>query len=130
MSRPSELRAELAVMNVFRACSAKPGDALHMTEFRARWPDYGLRQTDLPMAVARLMLRGLIQREQDGRSDALILTVAGERWSSDQSAWIEYQLLVPRSERAGFLRDRAQGKPQAPRPLRRAWERRAFGTAG
>ena len=103
----SHLRAELAVMSIFRDCGV-PADVFVPIEDIARhWADYGVRAADLNGAIDRLAARHLVARRQDAPTQ-VARTVAGQNWFDEQPAWLLYHLLVPRISRARFQRGHAE----------------------
>jgi hypothetical protein len=111
----TQLRAELALMSIFRDLGVSADAPVPLVEITRRWSDYGVRVTDLPGAVDRLIQRGLLSRRQEVPT-YLARTPAGRSWFDEQPAWLEYQLLVPRALRARYQRELSD---RAPVPLRR-----------
>lgn len=102
----SQLRAEIAVMRIFRSLGVPADVFLTGEEISREWPAYGVRAGDLAGAIDRLVKRGLLARRHEA-PDQIALTVAGSDWFDEQPGWLEYHLLVPRVARARFKRDSA-----------------------
>lgn len=114
----TRLRAQMAVMSIFRDLGLQAGEALPIDEIARRWGDYGIRASDLDGALEALLRKGLITREGEAR-ERISKTRAGEAWFAEQPAWVEYQLLVPRALRAAFMRQHGERKPGTARRRRR-----------
>lgn len=113
---PAALRAELAVLGIFRDLGLPVGDVLSIGEIRRAWPRYAVRASDLAPALEALMQKGLLVLEP-GSQDVLTLTAMGERWLRKQPGWLKYRLLVPRISRR---RRRGDGlQPESSASLRR-----------
>lgn len=119
-----KLRADLAVMNALRDFDAGPGSAIDFDRLAQRWPEYGLRSSDLPEAVQRLARRGLLHVQAAEKHARICASRTGQEWADSQPAWLEYSLLAPRREQyqlhlmPGFA------------PLPTSMERRAQGHDG
>jgi hypothetical protein len=113
----AQLRAELAVMRLFRHLGVPAEVFLSIEEIAAHWRRYGVRATDLPGAIDRLVARGLLVRRQDDRHQ-VACTVAGANWFDEQPGWLEYHLLVPRIARARFVGESGDHEGSGARRLR------------
>jgi hypothetical protein len=92
------LRAELAAMHLFRHRGI-PADVFVPVEDVVRHgADCGVRATDLPAAIDRLVTRGLLVRRQDVAGQ-VACTVAGANAFDEQPGWLESHLLTPREAR-------------------------------
>jgi hypothetical protein len=124
----NRLRAQMAVMRIFRTLGVLAGEPVHIGELARHWADLGIRSSDLGVALDDLVRKNLIFRPSDG-PDHIAQTRAGEAWFDHQPAWVEYQLLAPRAARAAYLRQQAEGKPAAVRRRRREDLQARRGTA-
>ena len=123
----AQLRAQLAVLSIFRDLGVPAGDALSVDQLVELWPDYGIRANDLVSALDGLVREGYLAH-MPGTADQIVLTIAGDRWFRQQPALLEYRLLVPRASRARYQRIQGQ-QPETPVDRRRGGDRRArFGT--
>lgn len=93
-----KLRADLAVMNALRDFEAGPGSAIDFDQLALRWPEYGLRSSDLPEAVQRLARRGLLHVQAAEKNARISASHSGQEWAASQPAWLEYSLLMPRRD--------------------------------
>jgi hypothetical protein len=91
-----DLRADVAVMIILREFGVEAYGALERSQMVKSWPEYGLRDADLPAALARLALRGHVHIVNAADGDQVILTERGAQWVESLPAWLEYQLIVPR----------------------------------
>ncbi|MGH8519178.1 MAG: hypothetical protein ACREUE_17145 [Panacagrimonas sp.] len=114
MTDVTQLRAELALMSLYRNLGVPAEISLPLEVIGQHWPDYGIRASDLPGAIYRLVQKGFLSRRH-GAPELIARTVAGEDWFDDQPAWLEYHLLQPRVSRAQFVRRIAPRKPMARR---------------
>ena len=114
----TRLRAQMAVMSIFRSLGVPAGEPLSMGELSRHWGDYGVRATDLDGALDDLARKGLVLRHPE-TPDQIAKTVAGEQWLGEQPAWVEYQLLMPRASRVAFLRQDGDRRPAPARRRRR-----------
>lgn len=117
----AQLRSDLALMHMFRRLGVPADVYLTADEIERQWVHFGVRRTDLPGAVERLVRRGLLARRAD-MPDQIACTVAGSNWLDEQPGWLEYQLLVPRMARARYLRESGESFFRGPR-RRRVGER-------
>lgn len=117
----SQLRSELALMRMFRHLDIPADVFLTAEEIERQWARCGVRRTDLPGAIERLVRRGLLARRADA-PDLIACTVAGSNWLDEQPGWLEYHLLVPRMSRAHYLRASGESFFRGPR-RRRVGER-------
>lgn len=101
---PSQLRADLALMRLFRHLGVPVDVHLPIDEIERHWTTFGVRSGDLQGAIERLLQRGLLARRQEA-PDQVACTVAGSNWLDEQPAWLEYHLLVPRISRARFMQE-------------------------
>lgn len=108
---PTELRARMAVLALYRDLGIAPGDAMAISEIERLWPEVGVRASDLPWALESLVRDGFLAR-QAGAAERLVLTAVGERWMRDQPPWLEYRLLVLRAARMRYLRRHRASTPQ------------------
>lgn len=99
-----DARAELAVANALRRLQVQPGQPVDVERIQGIWSGYGIRDSDLPAAIERMVQSGRMARAGDPGCGTVTLTPAGERWSRAQPALMEYLLLVPRRERTAFRR--------------------------
>lgn len=90
------LRAQLAVMNALREFDNGRGAAIELDRLRQRWPEYGLRSSDLHDAVEHLASRGFVRVEGRAGHRLIGATEQGRAWAHSQPAWLEYSLLAPR----------------------------------
>lgn len=114
----TRLRAELAVMSIFRNLGIPASCSLPLAELERRWPEYGVRASDLHWAIGALDRRGFLDRRA-GEPELITLTLAGKNWFDQQSGYLEYMLIVPRISRARFLRHHGMGRQVAMRRRRR-----------
>lgn len=114
----SRLRAELALMSVYRNLGITAGVSLPLEEIERQWPDFGVRASDLLPTIQRLERKGYLSR-RGGVPELVTLTLAGENWFDQQPGYLEYRLLVPRASRVAFLRRYGQRKPALARRRRR-----------
>lgn len=103
-AEPSQLRADLALMRLFRHLGVPVDVPLPVDEIRRHWTTFGVRSGDLPGAIERLLGRGLLTQRQDA-PDQVACTVAGSNWLDEQPAWLEYHLLLPRISRARYAHE-------------------------
>jgi hypothetical protein len=74
------VRSNLAVMSIFRAMHVPAQGRLEMSDLRARWPRYALRQRDLDRSVDRLASLGMVEIDHTRRGlKYIVLTAAGHR---------------------------------------------------
>ena len=117
MTDATLLRAELAVMCIYRNLNVPADTPLSMTELEQHWSESGVRSSDLPWAIDRLVQKGFLSRRH-GAPELIARTVAGETWFDQQPAWLEYHLLTPRVSRFRFLRSHEPRKSLARRRRR------------
>lgn len=108
----SALHADIAVMLVLRASGIKPGGVLERHRLSEDWPEYGLHESELRSALARLLLRGHLRMVARPDVDQLMLTERGAHWAQAMPAWLEYQLIVPRRSAYQFRRLMGAAKPR------------------
>lgn len=111
---PTALRAQMAVLSIYRDLGIPAGDVLSIREIAQHWADYGVRAADLMWALDALVRDGLLAR-MPGAPDRMVLTAVGENWLRQQPPWLEYRLLVPRAARARAKR--RQGTRAASRAM-------------
>jgi hypothetical protein len=104
---PVALRAQLAVLSIFRDVGIPAGDVLSIGEIGRAWPEYAVRLSDLRPALDALIEERVLALEP-GSQDVLVLTTIGERWLREQPGWLKYRLLVPRIWRKRRRGRRAQ----------------------
>ena len=90
------LRAELAVMNILSEHRLQPGDVLRFFTLTDSWRRYGLRERDLPQAISRLELLGLIEVQRKRGQRTVLLTQAGATWLRSPRGIVTRLLLLPR----------------------------------
>lgn len=115
LTNPVALRAQLAVLSIFRELGVTAGDVLSIGEIRRTWPGYAVRRSDLVPALEALIEEGRLAFEP-GSQDVLTLTTKGERWLRQQLGRPKDRLLVPRTARQ---RRRNRGAPLEAAVLRR-----------
>lgn len=91
-------------MHIYRDQSKGTGEFMSADQIGVRWPQTGLRASDLPPALESLKHRGLLVRHAGASADLFALTSNGTDWLATRPAWLEYQLLA-RRQRAQFLHD-------------------------
>lgn len=100
----SRLRAELAVMSIYRDQNKGIGESLGLGQLETAWTEYGLRAADLPRALDALLHRRLLAYEPGTVPHRIELTSMGAAWLDRQPAWLEYQLMSRRRQ-ARFLHE-------------------------
>jgi hypothetical protein len=115
----SALRAELAVMSILRDRKAREQGFIDIQRVRSAWSHYGLRRTDLPLAIDRLEALGLVIVDQDRGRNNLALTDHGRRWNGSVFRWAEWLHLLPRLLKRR-LQLRADSNSGSRHPARRA----------
>ena len=113
----SQLRAELAVMRMFRDLGIPADVFLSVQEIERHWPSFGVRAGDLPGAIDRMVQRGLVVRRPDAPGQ-IACTVAGANAFDEQPGWLESHLLTPRIARARCDREAVERGVRGPRRRR------------
>ena len=103
----TQLRAELAVMRIFRHLGVPADVFLQGDELARQGAACGIRAGDVPAAVDRLVKRGLLARRHEF-PEQVACTVAGVNWFDEQPGWLEYHLLTPRVARARYARENGE----------------------
>lgn len=101
---PYPLRAELAFIHLLNERASVAPGPVDLLLARSEWPRYGLRETDLPPAMDRLLGLGLIGMNRARNRTLVVLTELGRDWLQSQEALVAQMLLLPRDIGRGIER--------------------------
>ncbi|MGQ0700333.1 MAG: hypothetical protein ACT4PZ_19105 [Panacagrimonas sp.] len=95
-----QLRAELAVMLILQQSKATVSEPIELHRIWNMWPQYELRGRDMPIALDRLELLGLIQFDNVMGQRTVALTKPGETWLRSIESRAARPVLIPRYVRS------------------------------
>jgi hypothetical protein len=112
------VRSNLAVMSIFRTRRVPVLGRLEISDLRAQWPRYALRQRDLDRSIERLESLGLVEIDHTRRGlKYVVLTEMGHRSAHSLFGLLESLMTWPR--RLARLFGFVHRQPGTPDPRRR-----------